>query len=456
MSTPGAAPIGLGAGGAGTTGTVQDKQRWFPIINAAGELIPPFSIVRLTDGERLTEEEGYRVHVEAKKPNGSDSILAITGQVSIPYDGTATAKGKATQDYPAWVAYDPSEGTPANGDLYGAVSGQWHASPDGTDFEVIGPAVTDGDQSRVLVRGISSGNPSDSLPGGECQCCPGCACYPDEADIITACSAVPCAYNNYNVIGMTLFNGNTTLAHDATCDWISDSFNVTTCEDTAAEIDWGSHYWKMSVAAGRNATTLELVGDMTLVYEVAGRFHPLCNNEFEYIPNCTTMAALGFSPPRKLCVKPVGETCQPCVAVPVTIPCCELDMPRDLEAVLSAPLCPTLDAIVIPISYDGFFGGAWHRWSGGFTFAPSTPDFCDPPYTFYFEVNESCEIRMYIYDGSSSLVWGSDSSGGDFGLICPFESSTSSYVSGSEVFACLSAAMSPGCAGTLQATVSVP
>lgn len=150
--------------------SVTSGSRWFPFKNISGEEISPYSVIEITDGERTSEAEGQRVFVKGDKPSGLSGIFALTGPQTTAIDGY----GAATIDGPAWMAYDDADGTPANGDGYGAESAEWVGKPDGDDFLVIGPAIDDEDPKRVLVlvnQATSSSASSDAASRGCCAPC---------------------------------------------------------------------------------------------------------------------------------------------------------------------------------------------------------------------------------------------------------------------------------------------
>jgi hypothetical protein len=289
------------------------------------------------------------------------------------------------------------------------------------------------------------------ITGGDCNCCPDCIC-PNESDIIDDCEAVPCLVNEYSIIGNFPWgNNNNTLAHDAGCDFLGTSFNITVCEGTALEHDYGSHQWDLTVAAGMHDSELHLTGELDLTYVSAAFFHPYCGNEFVLKPSCDD-SSLMKGIPRKICVMPPGEACEACEPYGVGIPCCP-STPSVLYSVLTAASCPKLNGVATTLLFDAIYSG-WYRWTGEMSVGPSTPDFCDLPFTFYYEVNDSCESRMYIKDSLGATVWGDDSSGGSLAHDCPFASTTSVYTGSNNVPACLSSAMTPTCTGTMEATVS--
>lgn len=305
-----------------------------------------------------------------------------------------------------------------------------------------------------------------AIPGGSCLCCPSpCVCYPeDPEDITDECESLPCLLLEYAISGNFPWGNNGgSLAHDAGCDFLGATFNITVCEGTALEEDLGDHQWDMTVGAGIHESEVHLTGDtLSATWVSTGFFHPLCGNEFELKPDCED-SSLYNGLPRKICVNAVGEPCEPCEPYGIGICDGACTTQSVLYATLDAPLCASLDGLVITLTYQGVVdvGSDRRRWTGQFT---SPSETCDLPWTFYFDIigDIACEWTMGIADDSGtsnpgtygvtgSMVWGAPGGVGSGSVDCPFEPITSAYVSGSTVPACISAM---SCLGTMQATVS--
>lgn len=154
--------------GTDATGTMLDGQRWFPVLNTEPEAVPPFSIVEIFDG---ADDEGL-ISAKIRKPTGvSGAILALTGPLRIAAYSSGTpvvrSTGIATRDGPAWMAYDSDDGTPTNGESYGAKADFWVGKPGVSDLLVVGAPQTDVTPKRVLVIFPGGGNcpPANAIIG---------------------------------------------------------------------------------------------------------------------------------------------------------------------------------------------------------------------------------------------------------------------------------------------------
>lgn len=110
--------------------------KWPLVVqNVSGEEIPGFALLRVTGTSEadLTRPIAYQV---AKPTGESTDQLLVGGPVPIPTGGA----GRATWLFPTLVAFEPSDGTPATGANWGAVSGSWKLRLNGSGFVVIGGA----------------------------------------------------------------------------------------------------------------------------------------------------------------------------------------------------------------------------------------------------------------------------------------------------------------------------
>lgn len=117
-------------------GSWHEQQRWFPVSNDSGEIVPSFGILDITG----TSSD---LLVGAKPTAfGATFPIAINGPQPIAVGGV----GECTLDFPCWVAFDTGD-TPANGEQYGPVSGQFTAKLRSPGFVIIGGQ----DGTNVLV-----------------------------------------------------------------------------------------------------------------------------------------------------------------------------------------------------------------------------------------------------------------------------------------------------------------
>jgi len=121
------------------------------VENMSGEDIPPRSVVLVTGVE--TSSDNRLTWSKVTKYDGSAGNIMVTGPGVIPatmVDGTGeTVNGRGTAYYDdfIYVSIDPAS-TPAAGDVYGPVEGQWYIGPDGNGFVAQGEALADSDPLR--------------------------------------------------------------------------------------------------------------------------------------------------------------------------------------------------------------------------------------------------------------------------------------------------------------------
>ncbi len=99
--------------------------RWLSCKNANVGTIPAFGLVRVTGAN------GDRV-LTVDKPNADSQAVLVNGPADIPAGGN----GICTRDSPADVLYDTGDGTPANGDTWGAAAGSWKLRSGKTGFAI--------------------------------------------------------------------------------------------------------------------------------------------------------------------------------------------------------------------------------------------------------------------------------------------------------------------------------
>jgi hypothetical protein len=454
----------------------QNLKRWLSFKNTSGEAIPSYAVMML-ESDTTTDDTtpNYLARLLFTQPAGVDdsdkpltfalnSASPVTdaegGNCTFGIDAPVWARIEADSGDSTWDVSDPS--LDWVGEEWGPVDGRWDLNIGGSGFIIQGPP--DLENGRILVRQASASNGVGTIPGSDCSCCGDCICYPaDEEDVIDACGAIPCLLGNYTIAASLPFISDNDLAHDTGCIYESASFGVTICG-----VSYGTHNWKLTVAAGCCSSTLELVGSIPLSFVSAGPFLALCGNEFLRVEDCDlyaddTLKSVSRQWPSKVCVNPVGSTDCECETEAVEGVCdCETPYPSVMTATLDAPGCPVpLDGLSVVITYVGVVSdtGNWHRWQGDFTFAPSTPDFCDQPFTFYFDIIEvpgvgGCKARMWIEDATDAIVWGDKSSDGIVPVDCPWDGAEFTGTMGTAVPDCLSTAMSPTCIGLMTATVT--
>lgn len=278
-------PAKLLTGGVPDPISVTGDIRWFPIKNLSGEVIPPYSVVRITSGTRTSDTEGRRVYAQSTQPNDDDSLLALTGPQSIAIDGW----GVATQDSPAWMAYDEADGVPAAGDKYTADRGSWVGVPAGDreDFTVLGPAIDDEDPTRVLVMQHNLG---DVSTGNGRECCGPCV----DDSLLTEDDLYAETYTAHwiptelggptvtlNFVGLLPHAPSdhpAQLTNDDLYCWESDTFEYT-CDDGT-----DVYFWRLLTDADGNSTCKAGTG-RTVLYLVRDSSAAVCTDLSE--PRCT-------------------------------------------------------------------------------------------------------------------------------------------------------------------------
>lgn len=119
-----------------------DTIRWMTVSNASGEDIPGGGLVRVTG----SDADGVLI---VDKPNvDSQSPLMIAN----PWGALTGDYGVASAEDMIPAVYDPADGTPAVGEMWGAKSGEWKLRKGFTGFVIA--ASPDEDRHVVeVVRG---------------------------------------------------------------------------------------------------------------------------------------------------------------------------------------------------------------------------------------------------------------------------------------------------------------
>ncbi len=126
-----------------------DVIRWLPVKNVSGETAPAFAALQPTGA--FTNDGALEV---TKSTRDDNNQVLLNGPTEIPDEGA----GMATNEYPALAYYDTGDGTPANGEKWGAVAGEWKIQKGYEGFLIIGGADTT--NGHVLVMR------DPSCPGG--------------------------------------------------------------------------------------------------------------------------------------------------------------------------------------------------------------------------------------------------------------------------------------------------
>lgn len=135
------------------------ETRWLPIRNDSGESIPPFGLVEPTEVVTINRQKFQTV---IKPSANSLDGLMFNG----PFLVGANVFGTATRDFPNFVQYNTSDGTPVNDEIWGSVGGSFELGKSQFGFQIIG-GVTNGIVEVILAGGGASagGGCGDLLAG---------------------------------------------------------------------------------------------------------------------------------------------------------------------------------------------------------------------------------------------------------------------------------------------------
>lgn len=124
------------------------RRSWVRVQNAAQEVIPPYAVMRITGGTSIDGEIVYTV----AKPNATKQRwYLVNGMFQIA--NSSTAEGVATfLTNGGFVLYDTGDGTPANGETWGAENGQWSLAKGKPGFTMLA-----GNQGTVGANSFSLG-----------------------------------------------------------------------------------------------------------------------------------------------------------------------------------------------------------------------------------------------------------------------------------------------------------
>lgn len=124
-----------------------DGIRWIVYRNASGFTIPGFGLVRSSDVDAYDIFQG-------KAPNAaSDNCLWFNNAVDVPNN----AYGTFTKDFPWYVLYQVSDGTPIAGQSWGSIAGT-------------GALAADWVLHRASSGFIIFGNPNNGRVSAGCTC----------------------------------------------------------------------------------------------------------------------------------------------------------------------------------------------------------------------------------------------------------------------------------------------
>ena len=113
--------------------TQEDQARRLPCYNTTDEEIPAFAVMRVIE----VDDDGI-LQVGKPNVNGGDTY-AFNGSTPIPVPiNTEGGFGQCSCDHPLFALYETADGTPANGELWGAGSGTWKLRKNNSGYIVWG------------------------------------------------------------------------------------------------------------------------------------------------------------------------------------------------------------------------------------------------------------------------------------------------------------------------------
>lgn len=118
--------------------------RWHPFKNDSGEAVPAWAALRIVG------IDGNKVLYTCRKPN-ADGIadVVFNGPAEVPEGG----HGLCTRDFPAFVLYDPADGLPAAGQVWGTKANSWKLRKGQSGFIIHGGAVAAEERVYVIPLG---------------------------------------------------------------------------------------------------------------------------------------------------------------------------------------------------------------------------------------------------------------------------------------------------------------
>lgn len=121
---------------------------YFPVVNDSGEQIPAWAVMRVT----RIDEDGAHVDYPDSSCAGHISNILINGESAISAQDEEDEEdggegfGNGHRSFPAIVAYDTTDGTPVEGEVWGIESGNWRIvkkKAHEPGFYILGGPVTD-------------------------------------------------------------------------------------------------------------------------------------------------------------------------------------------------------------------------------------------------------------------------------------------------------------------------
>lgn len=134
--------------------TTFNRIRWLPVYNNTGAVIPAFAVVVVDSTNGSFRENQYVIPVRQFNGYGSTNSAAQIMVVG-PNQIAANQYGLATFDFPAYVLYDSTTGSPLPNQTWGPSPGSFKVRSGRPGFTVLGGVVNpggSGGQERVLAQ----------------------------------------------------------------------------------------------------------------------------------------------------------------------------------------------------------------------------------------------------------------------------------------------------------------
>lgn len=136
-----------------------DRLRWLAVQNDTSEAVPAFAAMRVTG-----EQADGAFTVDKPNRDGQTDLL-FNGPLDIP----AGLAGQGYRELPASALYEPGDGAPAAGEVWGAQAGNWRLRKGRPGFVVLGGAdgttVDVGPMTARLVSFVQITGPKDATTG---------------------------------------------------------------------------------------------------------------------------------------------------------------------------------------------------------------------------------------------------------------------------------------------------
>jgi len=261
--------------------------------NQTGDVIPPFGLMQLVSGSRLTS--GLSLTAATPAANGEDALF-VNSPTTSP-DGSTTGACRSVYDGPFWVAVD-AEYAPS--DIVGPIAGSYYAGSSGSGFKVL----FQHESLSIALCDVVSGSSvaDDGFPSGTGGCDCGHCVNGTDLSGLTASPTICCTTQLAWSFVCPWTGIERRLKWIGVDQWATDSF--------AAETDVGcsnEYQWLLEMDAGTISLTLAVdngCDKACIVYEIVDWIKCNCDNEFR-LRKFDTVDRDDLA--CKLCIKPLPD-----------------------------------------------------------------------------------------------------------------------------------------------------